>query len=580
MSVKDVYDYTDKLKNQLIKDKKVLEISKEFLKITENAERMKFVEKLLIEYRLMAEDMKVKSCKSNATSELHRKKGNEFYTEKKFLDAMESYNKSLCFAESGSDNIGIAYANRSAVYFETQLYSKCLENIQLAKDNNYPMKNMGKLDKRKNLCLELIKTDHDAKNANDPVRGKYFKLNQKLNKKLPFLAECLEVKSNDTFGRYIVTKKALAPGDIVCIEEPFSTFLLPNCSYKYCANCLNDNSLDLIACQQCTSTLFCSDDCAKIGYEKFHKYECGIIDELNFLGTKILRLALRTFFEAFYVCNQNLNELKALMKENEGSTATIFDFDDPFDKKNILQAIDALAMNSGRDQSDLFQRSGIVAIMCNLYLKFTPLKDILPTEADEDFFRCFIFKQTQIAACNYHGLYNGVVKLMEICDDPGYGSGSFPFCSLINHSCAPNLVRLNLGPKNFIVINRPIPAGGQLFDNYGFHHCLETFEQRQLGLLNQYRFKCSCEACEGKFALYNDLSHVDRNFYDIYGGDIEKLMHFDFERAIEKFESYCLYLKKYDKYYPCYEISSLQECLLQALKMFSSSKSKMQLCIR
>lgn len=78
---------------------------------------------------------------------------------------------------------------------------------------------------------------------------------------------------------------------------------------------------------------------------------------------------------------------------------------------------------------------------------------------------------------------------------------------------APNVVRLSLNLKMCVVINRPIAKGGQLFDNYGYHHCLENRKNRQTELNDQYRFKCQCEACTNDYPLYQDLVTFDNRFH-------------------------------------------------------------------
>lgn len=579
MSLSEVYDYTDKLKELLIKSGKVHDISLEFKNIAEISERVKFVQNLLAEFKLNVDTSRLKLGKMNAIAESCRTKGNQFYAKKQFLDALEAYNQSLCFAETGSSGIALAYANRSAVFFELQLYDSCLRNIKLAIDSGYPKENMDKLEKREAMCREL--NDNEEQKMKEPLGSSHLKLSYPSHKKIPFIAECLELRNDRKFGRYITTRTPLKPGDVVAAEPPFSKLLLPQHRYKYCATCLKDNSLDLIACSSCTSTMFCSDDCAKIGTEKFHKYECAIIDKLNTLSTKILRIAIRTFFEALDACDGNVEELKSLVEENFGSGRTVFDFDEPLSRRNILMSIDALQTNeSGRYTADLFQRSGIVAIVTDLFLTHSPLKDFLVSEDDQDFFRCFVFKQTQTAACNYHGLYNGIARKSEVEANPQYGSGSYPFCSLINHSCAPNLVRLSESGINLVVINRPIPAGGQLFDNYGFHHCLEDFEERQTKLMNQYVFKCCCEACLKKFPLYPDLRQYDKKLESFLSDDIQLLSALDFKRANARFKAYCDYLAKADKNYPCREVSSVQECLLRCLTIFTLSEFKLKLCAK
>jgi hypothetical protein len=189
--------------------------------------------------------------KSNQKSDQLRAEGNELYSRRSFFDAMVKYNESLCCAESDSENLGLAYANRSAVFFEMKLYGKCLNNIKLARENRYPEQNLDVLKKREEKCTEAMKQQKDQ-NAAQIV----FRLSQPENEKLPYVAECLELKNNKQFGRHIVTNRPLKVGDILAIEEPFCKVVQENFIHQKCTVCLNENLLDLIPCQGCAKGLW------------------------------------------------------------------------------------------------------------------------------------------------------------------------------------------------------------------------------------------------------------------------------------------------------------------------------------
>lgn len=157
------------------------------------------------------------SRKSETKSKTLRGEGNSFYSARKFFDALLKYNESLCYAGPGSENLGHAFANRSAVYFEMKLYENCLRNIQLARDNFYPEKQSETLNRREAKSRELMK----GKREKPSEFGNFFKLSYPSNEKLPFLADCLEVKVNQKYGRHVVTNRDLRVGDIISLEDPF-----------------------------------------------------------------------------------------------------------------------------------------------------------------------------------------------------------------------------------------------------------------------------------------------------------------------------------------------------------------------
>jgi len=199
--------------------------------------------------------------KSEEAAVASRNAGNKSYIQKKFFDALIKYNESLCYAAEGSENAGLAYANRSAVFLEVKLYENSLSNIKLAKAHNYPEKNFGILDKREEKCNEMLKK-HQKKVPNSL---EFFKLSLPSHPQLPFIAKSLELKVNEKYGKHIVTNQSLKVGDVIAVEEPtfrvikadgrYST-CYDNNKYQRCANCLKENFLDLIPCGSCCSSLY------------------------------------------------------------------------------------------------------------------------------------------------------------------------------------------------------------------------------------------------------------------------------------------------------------------------------------
>ena len=189
--------------------------------------------------------------KSNQKSDEIRIEGNKKFSQRSFYDSMTRYNESLCFAEIGTANLGLVYANRSAVYFEIKLYEKCINNIKLARENHYPVKNFDILKTREDKCTEAMKRPRD----DVPSARKLFKLTGPENKKLRFISDCLELRSDKKFGRYIVTNRCLKVGAVLAIEEPYAKTLKGEFIHQRCACCFKDNLLDLIPCRGCVKGL-------------------------------------------------------------------------------------------------------------------------------------------------------------------------------------------------------------------------------------------------------------------------------------------------------------------------------------
>lgn len=202
--------------------------------------------------------------KSNTQSSRTRTEGNQKFGKNDFVTAMELYNQSICFAEKGSEHLSLAYANRSSCFLKLQMYDRCLVDIQLAKDANYPERLMSKLEDRKQECLkrkELI-----VATSTEPL------LSFESDKQLPCKANVLQIEKNDHYGRLVRAKRDIKIGETVLIEEAYVNVVygveLDKCDY-----CAKDK-MNFIPCDNCVDAMFCSEKCANNNY---HEAECDMM---------------------------------------------------------------------------------------------------------------------------------------------------------------------------------------------------------------------------------------------------------------------------------------------------------------
>lgn len=140
------------------------------------------------------------SHKDTALSIKYRNKGNQLFKESKYFEALECYNKSLCYADQQKE-IAIAYGNRSAVYMTVNEHNLCMENIRLAYEEGY----MNYTDNKATLQLreERCKKMFESSPADDCLN--FFKLSHPAHEKIPFIVNCLKLENNRKFGRHIIT---------------------------------------------------------------------------------------------------------------------------------------------------------------------------------------------------------------------------------------------------------------------------------------------------------------------------------------------------------------------------------------
>lgn len=198
---------------------------------------MKTLKKTIFNVSLLP---KITFKKSKSLATVIRDEGNNFLAEKKYRQALSSFNKSLCHAKHGSPDVSQGFADRSTVYFETSRFRECIENIELARVHGYDDGKM--LNERERLCREMM--DKTPPSIED------FKLSYPSHPTIPFIANCLELRENEEFGRHIIANTCLMPGDVIAIEEPFLKSInfatLELFKYQRCFNCLRSNHLNLM----------------------------------------------------------------------------------------------------------------------------------------------------------------------------------------------------------------------------------------------------------------------------------------------------------------------------------------------
>lgn len=179
-------------------------------------------------------------------------------------------------------------------------------------------------------------------------------------------------------------------------------------------------------------------------------------------------IALRLLFISLSNFDDSVEKLEGFFKENEDIDVTPFDFNfaDENCDKNILNYLKCLTSLSR--SSKLFS----IQAHTDILRGHPALKDSWKTH--ETFLCGLLQRHCQINDLYFHGIFSSNLKLASLIDNSTVfrdyqqpiASGWFPFCSLINHSCAPNVVRIYVEGKVVLAACRPIDKGSQLYDCY------------------------------------------------------------------------------------------------------------------
>lgn len=211
--------------------------------------------------------------------------------------------------------------------------------------------------------------------------------------------------------------------------------------------------------------MFCSTECVNESSQRYHQYECPIIDQLLQSGS--VHMALRLFFIALSIFDGSIENLEECVKCNHNSNATLFDVDFKSQvnekDKSLFMALVALVKSS---------KTFLLHHHEKILKNHPQLKDFWQNH--ESFIKNFLQCQCQTSDHNFHGIFSGSSrKLVDQSSSKvisnlqqSVGSGSLLFGSLINHSCSNNILRVCFEGKVIFVVCRPIDKGSQIFDCY------------------------------------------------------------------------------------------------------------------
>jgi tetratricopeptide (TPR) repeat protein len=268
-----------------------------------------------------------------------RKDGNQVFilaqNVEELIKAWELYSKSIAKAPNDSEELSLAYANRSAILIKLCKYTECIEDINRALKLDYPSHLKGKLLFRKIECLHFCnKTDilketikearsyldetclsHNKRIFEEKLKQvqcvNYLKSCSEINvikhspsfishKRIPCASEILAIRFSEKFGRHLVTTCKVDPGEILIMESPYANILKQKAIYTHCSHCMQVYWA-MVPCEFCVHAMYCSYNCKNEAWKQYHDIECSIIgillykgfNECRLFGMRLAILALR-----------------------------------------------------------------------------------------------------------------------------------------------------------------------------------------------------------------------------------------------------------------------------------------------
>lgn len=262
---------------------------------------------------------------------------------------------------------------------------------------------------------------------------------------LQYISKHVEVGVDKYFGRFVYATAKLSAGDVISIEEPFfkSLDIRSGNKIKRCANCLRrcENSY---ACHNCNSVDFCSQQC-KDKASELHEKECHLLAKIDEDDGYFL-LMMRMLMKSINICG-SLNKFMQF-SSNRDKNSTIFNANSNFDF-GLLNC--CLNLQCGNFLEDIkFAKS---------FVESETMKKLYDNDSQKFFLVKTILKIL--------GILNRNSFCLEFDDGNACGA-VFPFASLLNNSCSPNVDRISDGCKTAFVCIRPIEKNEQLFICYRY----------------------------------------------------------------------------------------------------------------
>lgn len=346
----------------------------------------------------------------------------------------------------------------------------------------------------------------DTESAKEPS------LTGKRNKKYTQLAKSVDVLYTPEKGRHIVAKRDLLPGEVVMIEKPFASVVLPEKYGTHCHRCFA-RCFSMVPCDGCAMARYCGDNCKQAAWSSFHHYECSILGILHGSGVgKFGHLALRTVLK---IGAKKMLEMKKHVEEaNADKNPENLGCSGGRYKEDDYNAIFNLVTHSkDRMPSDLFKRGSMAAFLLKCIDATVFFSEV--EEDDRATLREFVggclLSHLQAYPCNAHEISELELDSSSVptASPAEIGAGIYATLSLFNHSCDPAVTRNFYKDTCVVRTIRGVKQGEEVPDNYGAHYAVSPRSERQNQLKMQYLFECGCEACTHDWPLYQQLpSHT------------------------------------------------------------------------
>lgn len=402
--------------------------------------------------------------KSNAQSSKLLRTAEIFRTSELLHYAIECCTKALAFAEKGTDQVSMAFAERAKYFYYMKSSQKALNDIRLAREAD--------CSKRFELELKILqekieRSEQMNEDKAEIIPDIQLKLSLAGKMNYPCLANSLEIVENELFGRHIIAKCDIGMNQIVSIEEVFAG-IHDYDAEPTCYTC-STRSKNFIPCPNCADVYFCDSQCMQSN--AFHIFDCQTAYHRM---PQHIRYNIRTILIAMSAFAANIDDLMSFVEQCVSSDNLPRTVNDLQSKYWFY-----LKLHKSPMKEEIEQFTGIIF----KYIMAIPkIKNLFDSERKRRFLLGLLSHHYAINIINSFG------DETSLC--------IFAVSSFFNHSCAPNLANQQRANLMYCRTSRPIQKGEQLFISYLDND--QPTESRKNILRTSFHFECKCSKCENE----------------------------------------------------------------------------------
>lgn len=417
---------------------------------------------------LFEESKLPKYQKNNTFSKIARDYGRSSYGKGEYFEAMNHFSNCLSAGENGSPDIGVAFSNRAACFFELNMYKEALIDIELAKKFNPSETLLSKLNERAEKCKSLMNKEW-FQLEQFKVREPQLSFNP--HAKFNGVADCLIIQNNEEFGRHVITAIDLKVGQTILVENPYA--IIHKRYYdkgrKRCLFCFKE-CMNFITCTYCVGALFCDDNCRR---KSDHQYECNRPGTLSQTETFDLVLKMFIKIDKTFTNVENLmilvdmllngHDVMHVTNNKEREFAALFQLVHRHNKLE-LEHLNRLRSATNVAIVTLMRKSEFIR-------KYSTLQY-------QRFLQHLILHLFHIAEhayeLNEYTQEDSRLPMQKYTFEV-FANAMYPFGCYINHSCVPNVFCFFVDGRLICKVIRPIGKGDQIFRSYMYVSIVDNF---------------------------------------------------------------------------------------------------------